>query len=238
VIRSAGSRPARGKGLAPAVLARTLAAIPLLLSLGAAVGADRAGAQVGGPVSSVLSVEETEALVRRVDYEGMPEDEAARIGAEGAARLIEMLADPNEAPHHARVLLALGIWGGDGAFEAITVWAAQEPAIGELDRSAFRAWQALPFALGKLARRDPRALARLAASFGAEAPGWSFRHFEGARLQALERRAAALALAETGTPEALHVLDAVERNAADPALVDHVRAVRAEAAARAAESSR
>ncbi len=238
MIRSAGSPPARGTGLAPAARARALAAALLLLAAGALGGGDRAWAQAGGPVSRVLSAEETEALVRRVDYEGMPEDEAARIGAEGTARLIEMLGDPGEAPHHARILLALGISGGEGAFEAIRTWAEQGPADGELDRAGFRAWQVLPFALGKLARRDPRALARLAASFDAEAPGWSFRHFEGALLQALERRAAAVALAETGTPEALRVLDQVERSAADPGLADHVRSARADASARSLESPR
>jgi hypothetical protein len=97
----------------------------------------------------------------------MPEDEAARIGFDGTTRLIEMLADPVEAPHHARILLALGISGGAGAFEAIEAWAVQGPADGEVDRAGFRAWQTLPFALGKLARRDPRALARLAAFFDA-----------------------------------------------------------------------
>jgi hypothetical protein len=50
----------------------------------------------------------------------------------------------------------------------------------------------------------------------------------------LERRAAAVALAETGTPEALRVLDEVERSAADPDLVNHVRSARADASARSA----
>jgi hypothetical protein len=238
VIRSAGSPSVPGTGLARAVCTRALLATLLLLGVGALANAERARAQAGGPVSSVLSVEDTEALVRRVDYEGMPEDEAARIGADGTARLIEMLADPDEAPHHARILLALGISGGEGAFEAIHAWTVQGLADGELDRAGFRAWQALPFALGKLARRDPRALARLAAVFDAEAPDWSFRHFSGARLQALERRAAVAALAEAGTPEALRVLDEVERSTADPDLVDHVRSARAEASARSTESPR
>lgn len=227
-----------GTGPVWAVCARSLFATVLLLGVGVLAGADGAGAQTGGPVSSVLDVEETEALVRRVDYEGMPEDEAARIGVEGTARLIEMLADPAEAPHHARILLALGISGGAGAFEAIDAWVAQAPAGGEIDRAGFRAWQTLPFALGKLARRDPRALARVAAFVDAVPPDWTFRHFTGARLRALEQRAAVLALAETGTPAALRVLEAVERNAVDPDLAEHVRSARADAAARSADSPR
>lgn len=188
--------------------------------------------------SSVLTVAETEDLARRVDYEGLPEDEAARIGAQGAARLVEMLADPEEQPHHARILLALGIWGGEGALEAMRNWASLSQAEGEIDRDRFRAWQVLPFALGKLARRDSRAVAELAARFDAEPPAWSFRQFRGARLQTLERRAAAAALAQTRLPEAERVLDAVVRRADDPALADHVRALRAEARGAATRDAR
>lgn len=193
-----------------------------------AASSQRAVAQLANS-SSVLTVAETEDLARRVDYEGLPEDEAARIGARGAARLVEMLADPDEKPHHARILLALGIWGGDGALEAMRNWASLSQAGGEIDRDRFRAWQVLPFALGKLARRDSRAVAELAARFDAEAPAWSFRQFRGARLLALERRAAAAALAQTRLPDAERVLDAVVRRVDDPALADHVRALRAEA---------
>ena len=153
---------------------------------------ERAAAQQSTS-AAVLTLAETENLARRVDYEGLPEDEAARIGPQGAARLVEMLADPDEKPHHARILLALGIWGGDGALEAMRNWASMAQAEGELDRDRFRAWQILPFALGKLAQRDPRAVAELATRFDAEAPRWSFRQFRGARLQDLERRAAATA---------------------------------------------
>jgi len=215
----------------------------LLLLVAYAFGSsDRAAAQAGGPQSRVLTVAETEALVRAVHYEGMPEQEAAQIGADGAARLVEMLADPEEKQSHARILLALGISGADGAFEAIRAFTEREvaraPVSGELDRDTFRAWQVLPFALGKLAPRDPRALAQLAECFDAAAPDWKFRHFDGPRLQGLERRAAAAALAETAMPEALRMLDAVERRGADPGLEAHVRAVRAEVLSRAAGAQR
>ena len=238
MIRSAGSCPAQGRGRALAVRTRVRIGLVLWLAAGAVGLTQGAAAQAGGPMSRVLTVAETETFARRVDFEGMDEQEASRIGAEGAARLVEMLGDPDEKPHHARILLALGISGGEGAFEAISDWAGQRPAGGELDRSEFRAWQVLPFALGKLAHRDPRALSRLAACFDAEAPAWTFRHFKGARLQTLERRAAVVALAETGTPEALRVLDAVERRASDPALAAHVRAVRAQASGRPAGAAR
>lgn len=246
-MRLAGSRPDFGVGLASGARLRERtswrryvpALLVVLVGVGGAFGlAERAVAQAGGPVAGELGIEETEDLVRRVHYEGLPEAEAARIGAAGAARLAEMLADPLEKPSHGRILLALGIAGRPGAYEAMMAWVAAQPPTGEIDRDRFRAWQVLPFALGRLAARDPRAVDRLAACFDAGPPGWSFRQFEGERLQSLERRAAAGALAETGLPAAQRVLDAVERRAGDPDLAAHVRAVRAEAAARAPGAAR
>lgn len=210
MIGSAGRRPAR-------------ALVFLLWVLGGIVPG-LLGAAPGGP----LGVEETEALVRRVDYEGMPEDEAVRIGPAGGARLIEMLSDPEERPHHARILLALGSWGGPGAIEAIRRWRAALPATGELDRGTFRAWQSLPFALGRLARHEPGAVADLTARFDADPPGWSFRHFRSERLRTLEQRATVSALAETRLPEAARALDALARRPHAPAVTEHLRAVQAE----------
>lgn len=241
MVRSAGSRPEQGTGLALAVRARGLAVCLLLTAVSVGI-VDRAAAQSGGPQSRALTVAETEALVRAVHYEGLPEEEAARIGADGAARLVEMLGDPDEKSSHGRILLALGISGAEGAYEAIRDYserafvpaAERDSAPGEIDRDTFRAWQILPFALGKLAPRDPRAVTSLAECFDAAAPTWRFRHFDGPRLQSLERRAAAAALAETALPEALRVLDGVERRGVDPDLEDYVRTVRVEAQARAA----
>ncbi|MEZ4331984.1 MAG: hypothetical protein R3F35_09515 [Myxococcota bacterium] len=174
-----------------------------------------------------LTVEETESLVRRIDYEGMPRAEAERIGPAGAARLVEMLADPAERTHHARVLLALGTCGAPGALEAIRAWAASAPRAGELDRARFRAWQMLPHALGRLASHDPRAVEELVARFDAGPPAWTFRHFRGNRLQRLERRAAVSALGESDRPEAARALEGLMRRGLDPELADHVRAARA-----------
>lgn len=183
---------------------------------------------VGAAPGGLLGVEQTEALVRRVDYAGMPQDEAARIGPAGGARLIEMLADPEERPHHARILLALGSWGGSGAIEAIRSWRAGLPAKGELDRGTFRAWQSLPFALARLARQEPGVVADLTGRFDADPPGWSFRQFRGERLRALEQRAAATALAETRLPEAVQALEALANRPHPPALAEHLQAVQAE----------
>lgn len=176
--------------------------------------------------STVLSVEETEDLVRRVDFEGMPSAEAERIGRAGAERLIAMLADPAEAPHHARILLALAGSGQRGALEAIEAWSAGLPSEGAVDRAAFRAWQVYPFALGRLAHHDPRALDALARHFDAAPPGWSFRHHAGLRLRHQAQRAAATALADTGLAEAAATLDALVPRAVDPEVGRHVLRMR------------
>lgn len=182
-----------------------------------------------GPVgqTALLSAAEAEALVRRIDFEGMPRDEAARIGPEGAARLASMLADPAERAHHGRILLALGCAAQPGALEAIEAWEANAGLTGEIDRAGFRAWQLLPFALAELSRADARALGRLEARFDSVPPRWSFRQFKGGRLQQMQRRAVASALAETGLPAAARALDALAQRTGDPDLARHLSGVRA-----------
>jgi len=180
----------------------------------------------GQATAQALSVEETVSLVRGVYYEGMPEEQAARIGPAGCVRLIEMLADPLERRSHAQVLLAIGICGPAGGFEAIRDW-AEAPREGEVDRATFRAWQALPYALGRLAHRDPRALARLEAQLSeSEPPSWTFRHHRGARLVSQSRRSAATCLARTGMPEAGAALDRARDDAPDRAFRDHLEGAR------------
>ena len=138
--------------------------------------------------------------MRATYYEGLPEDAASRIGPAGGARLVEMLSDPDERAHHQNVLLALGMSGTPGAFEAIRAWAGM-PESGEIDRAAFRAWQSLPFALGHLARHDRRALGALENRLNDPgAPGWTFRHHRGARLANQSRRAAATSLGPHRSP--------------------------------------
>lgn len=183
--------------------------------------------------AQALSVAETESLVRASHYEGLPEEEARRIGAEGAARLVEMLEDEGESRAHANILLALGLCGDPAAFDAIRAW-ARTPRDGEVDRNVFRAWQALPYALGHLARQDRRAVAELETLADEPAPTWRFRHHRGARLGKMKQQGVATSLAITGLPEAALALDRMDRRASDPELSDHLREVRALHRARAA----
>jgi hypothetical protein len=176
----------------------------------------------GAVAQTPLTADEAEQLVRRVHFEGMPAEQAERIGPAGGARLIAMLEDPGERAFHANILIALGHCGCEGAFEAIRAWAAL-PREGELDRATFRAWQALPHALGELAAHDPRALAPLEARLDEPSPGWTFRHHRGARLARLARRSAASSLARTGLPAAGEALDRADRRASDPVFAAHLR---------------
>jgi len=191
----------------------------------------------GSAAAQTLSVEEAERLVRSVYYEGMPEELAARIGPAGAARLVEMLADSEEASSHAQIMLALGLCGSPDAMAAIESWMAV-PRSGEVDRKTFRAWQVLPYALGHLARSDRRALRRLERLIHEDAPNWTFRQHRGARLRRLTRDSAVASLAETGLPEARSMLDRAARNASDAQFEEHLRAARARHAERAREVAR
>lgn len=177
--------------------------------------------------AQTLSIAETENLVRSIHFEGLPEDQARAIGSDGATRLIEMLADPTESASHANTLLALGLCGQPGAFEAIRDWAAMSQGReGEVDRDLFRAWQALPFALGHLAEHDRRAVARLERWMNDAPPNWHFRHHRGARLHRLSRRAAARALGDSGLPEARGALERAVQNTTDPEFVEDLRQAR------------
>jgi len=179
----------------------------------------------GLAAAQTLSVEETLSLIRSVHIEGIPENEASRVGPEGAAQLIKILQDPGEAATHANVLIVLGYCGQPGSFEAIEQWASIDRS-GEIDRNTFRAWQALPYALGHAARFDHRALVALEAQFEKPAPRWTFRHHRGARLHRQSVRASATALAMTGLPEAARALDRVARWTTDADFDEHLRAVR------------
>jgi hypothetical protein len=190
-----------------------------------------------------LSVSETEALVRASYFEGMPEEDAARIGPAGAERLIAMLGDPDEASSQAQILLALGLCGSRDARGAILDWAATlrgESASAranvtrrdakretrEIDRDTFKAWQALPHALGALAKFDSRAIDDLETMLTADAPDWRFRRFEGPRLRDLARRGAATSLALTGLPQARRALDAAGADASDARFETRLREAR------------
>ncbi len=154
-----------------------------------------------------------------------------------APSLPQILSDPEEGSAHANALMALGLCGQPGAFQAIRAWASA-PREGEIDRDTFRAWQALPYALGHVGRRDRRAVARLEALIDAKSPKWTFRHHRGARLRRLARRAAATALAVSGLPEAGEVLDRARQRAGDVEFEAHLRSARALHRRRAATRAR
>ena len=208
-----------------------LAGLALVLVLGSALGL------AGAASAQTLSIEEAENFVRAAYFEGMPEEVATRIGPTGAARLVEMLADPDERSSHGQIMLALGLCGSPEALAAIEIWMA-EPRRGEIDRNTFRAWQALPFALGHLAAFDPRALQRLETMMNEDAPDWTFRQHRGARLRRLARDSAVTSLAETGLPEARRMLERAGGDASDIQFERHLREVRALHAERAREVAR
>lgn len=197
--------------------AGALAALAWILGFGASHPAE-ASAQM-------LTVEETVALVRSIHFEGIPEEEARRVGPDGASRLIELLDEPLESAAHANILIVLGICGQPGSLDAIGAWASVVRE-GEIDRDTFRAWQVLPYAVGHAARYDRRAIARLEANFEAGDPGWTFRHHRGARLIRQSRRATATALGMTGLPEAAAALERAGRKATDPEFEQHLRGAR------------
>jgi len=151
-----------------------------------------------------------EELVRKTYFEGLPYEEARAIGPAGAARLVELLADPDAGSHAANVVLALGIAAQPGAFEAIAQ-TAEVATSGEVDRPTYRLLDAVPIAMGHLARSDARAfewLRERALARGGD-PGWSHGPFRGQRLADQQRRRAIAGLGLSARPEVPALLESI-----------------------------
>lgn len=167
--------------------------------------------------SAADDVAAAEELVRADYFEGIPYEQARAVSAAGAARLVEMLADPAETPHHAKIAVTLGISAHPGAYEALADYAARAPQ-GPVGPHTFEARLAIPVAMGHLAREDDRALAFLqqAATIDPRTaePPWSYARFTGARLAAMLRARAILGLGMSARPEARETLRRLEASAA------------------------
>jgi hypothetical protein len=191
------------------------------------------------PASADEDAAHAEALVRAVWFEGIPYEQARALTASGVTRLIEMLDDPALVEHHANIVVALGMNGSPAAYPALARVAEREPS-GQLTRPEYRLRNALPFALGQLARADRRALRLLERDLEeTRAPRWSFGPLSGERLRALRMRSAVSALGSSGLPEADALLDGVARRAGggDRALAEHVAEARATCARVAREGA-
>lgn len=172
-------------------------------------------------------VEFAEKLVRADYVEGLPYAKARELGPAGAERLIEMLLDPDEAKHHSKIVMALGISGAPEAYSALVEFRDREVE-GEVDAAEYRARRTLPLAMGHLARTDSRAFQFLLEAARAEGPGfaprWRYRYLRDERLAGILRRAAITGVATSGRPEAsaaLHQLE--ERARLDPQATDELR---------------
>src|SRR5262245_98244 len=181
------------------------------------------------PLRADDGVAAAEALVRAVWFEGLPYEQARALTPAGVQRLAEMLDDPAETEHRVNIVVALGMSENPQAYPALEKLWRNEPR-GEISRSDYRARNALPFALGHLARADRRALALLERELArSAAPSWSYHHLSGERLRAQLERGSVTALGETGLPAADRLLDGVALRAArtgDRALAAHVAQAR------------
>ena len=158
-----------------------------------------------------------EVLVRQHYFEGIPYQAARGLTPDAVARLAEMLESPEDAPYRANIVMALGLSGQPGAYEALAAYAEREPE-GQIEGTESRARLVIPFAMGHLAQRDQRALGFLvrAAQPSARTPRWRHRRLRNARLGSLLRRGAITGLAIAGRPEAGAVLRALARQTESP----------------------
>ncbi|MBW2275550.1 MAG: hypothetical protein JRG96_19995 [Deltaproteobacteria bacterium] len=151
-------------------------------------------------------VRAAEAMVRARYYEGLPVERARACSVQCAARLIEMLADPDETPYHANILYVLGHSDHPGAHEALAGYAGREPE-GRVSGAVYNARVQLLLSLGERARRDPRALSLLVARLeraeaGSETPGWWVGPLRGEGLREVMYQGVMRGLALSGSSEA------------------------------------
>jgi hypothetical protein len=158
-----------------------------------------------------------EVLVRQHYFEGIPYEAARELTPEAVVRLAEMLESPEDAPYRANIVMALGMSGQPGAYEALAAYADQSPE-GLIEGTESRARLVIPLAMGHLAQRDQRALGFLvrAAQPDARAPRWRHRRLKSARLGGLLRRGAITGLAIAGRPEAGAALRVLSRQTTAP----------------------
>ena len=157
-------------------------------------------------VSENSTAEATEELVTRVYYEGLPFEAAGALPPEATAHLAEILEDPELARHHSNAILALGMSGHPGSYEALIAY----PLVleGEVSRQTYRKLVALQTAMGHLGRQDERAVTWLVERLVDPDPDppFSFRALRGPRLarELLARAAAAASLTGSARARCTH----------------------------------
>ena len=150
-----------------------------------------------------IDVLRAERLVQVRYHEGVPFEEAHALSAVGVSRLIEMLPDPEYTQHRSNIVLALGMSGRPGAYEALERYASQDPH-EPVTATEYQARMNVPPAMGHLARQDDRALRYLLWSVREypQPTRWTYQHLDGERLARLLRRAAVSGLGISGRPDA------------------------------------
>ena len=133
-----------------------------VVSVGLAAAADEAE-----------EIAQAEALALARYHEGFPPEYGAQIGDAGAAHLAELLEDAEYAKHHATLIEALAASDWPGAYPALAAYDARDRG-EQIHASTLRALRALRVAMGRVARRDNRALAWLLEDASRHGPA-SFR---------------------------------------------------------------
>jgi len=170
-------------------------------------------ASVGTATAS--PVDDIEARVRQIYFEGYPIAASGRLDADQVARLGELLRDESEQAYWANIVLALGASENAAAYPQLADFASRPPE-GEVASGVYQAWVSLPVALGVLAHDYPAAFERLEQMVRdtGSAPGWRFQSLEGASLASALRRSAITGVGVSGRPEAAVVLNDLRTRAA------------------------
>jgi hypothetical protein len=174
-------------------------------------------------------------FVHRFFVHGIPYAEAVRYGAHVVPTLLEMLADPREAPAWPNIVLVLGMLGDERAVPPL-IALIEQPLGGELDAVHYDAKSNALLALGYLVHQSRNQHALTYLRDGAEPAAWGQRgiawtspeHKTAAERDRDLSRMAIIGLGLSGDPsaaEALHALLTPAPTAPGRAFREHMRAV-------------
>jgi hypothetical protein len=188
-------------------------------------------AAMTGPLATGLSAADerradVKAVVTRFYPHGIPYSEAKALGTAAIPELVSILRDPAMEEHWTKAVWVLGCIGDSSATGPLVEFL--ERPRGEVSVNGFRAARAVLPALGHVARGgDAGALQALArytrADSGEARVALAYGRYKGAVMSEVLARTAIQGLGIAGTPEALAILESMNRPDLRPDWQDNVK---------------
>jgi hypothetical protein len=175
------------------------------------------GLMPGGSGSGAAATQDIEAFVRQVFIHGVPYEDAVQFDSSNVPKLVAMLADPDEKPYWANIVVVLGMIGGEQAIDPLIAFI--EAGSSETSREVYAAKTSAIMSLGYVLNKTGSQRVMDYLVKGLDPVTWTTRNAVSmAPFQSnLDERNvdfgkyAILALALSGRPEAATALQALQQ---------------------------